>query len=448
MTRKRIKPEADNPMALSINVPVIYRSLLDDEVYACITSMLADAEYMDGDEIDAAAEVYPECVSKMFAAAEELGIAGDIWHIWLAKLIAEDENAFSLAQERREPLSGTAAELAKLDMATIYACIHADLYGLGEKLGYENIASAAKNFVPTPAGPVSFTRDAGKVIGGLASAMEKAETPQELFGVVADFYHNHGAGKYGLYPGFRWDEHEREIVPALPLEDISLDDLIGYESQKETVIENTEAFLEGRPANNVLLYGEGGTGKSSTIKAILNKYAPRGLRMIEVYKHQIVDLATILDEIKRRNYRFILFMDDLSFEEFEVEYKFLKAFIEGGLERRPENVLIYATSNRRHLMKETWHDREDKYDDDVHQSETMQEKLSLVDRFGLLIRYISPEQREYLNIVTTLAAEYGINIPADELEHGAIRWELKHGGFSGRSARQYVEYLAGHKKNA
>nr|MCR5335961.1 ATP-binding protein [Synergistes sp.] len=156
------------------------------------------------------------------------------------------------------------------------------------------------------------------------------------------------------------------------------------------------------------------------------------------------DLETILDAVKRRNYKFVLFMDDLSFEPSEVEYKFLKAFIEGGLEKRPDNVLIYATSNRRHIIKETWGDRADK-DDDMHESETMQEKMSLVDRFGILVRYMSPEQKEYLHIARTLAEEYGVEADSEEFELGAIRWELKHGGFSGRSAKQYVEYLAGQK---
>ena len=164
--------------------------------------------------------------------------------------------------------------------------------------------------------------------------------------------------------------------------------------------------------------------------------------MIELYKHQMADFEAVLDAVKWRNYKFVIFMDDLSFEQFEVEYKFLKAFIEGGLEKRPDNVLIYATSNRRHLMKETWSDRDDK-SDDMHESETMQEKMSLVDRFGLMIRYFSPEQEQYLDIARRLAAQYGIDAQSEEFEKGAIRWELKHGGFSGRSARQYVEHLAG-----
>lgn len=330
--------------------------------------------------------------------------------------------------------------LAMQDFETLYEYMSFDLVEAERKLGVDILQRIGCYEPMAAASP--FGRAAGGPVGELAAAFEAARSGRDVYEAVISFYKKHGVGKFALYGGFRWDGNAREIVPAVPLEDITFNGLVGYEEQKKALIGNTLAFLEGRPANNVLLYGEGGTGKSSSIKALLNEYASSGLRMIEVYKHQISDLETVLDVIKRRNYRFIIFMDDLSFEQFEVEYKFLKAFIEGGLEKRPDNVLIYATSNRRHLMKETWGDRADK-SDDMHESETMQEKMSLVDRFGLLIRYISPEQREYLEIVRALASEYGVEIDAEELERGAIRWELKHGGFSGRSARQYIEHLAG-----
>lgn len=420
-----------------------YRGFERDEVFACVTGLVKSAGQIDDSSLAESAAWYCDCVAKMTAAAERAGIAGNIWQTWLAMLVAENENPFSLAHERRGPLGGTMCELAARDVETLFDYMHCDLEGLEAELGVDLIGRL-DGFVPLPAGPVSFERIAGAVIGELATAMAWAKSPAQLYETITAFYRAHGVGKFALHGGFRWEAHSREIVPAIPLEEIRLSDLVGYEEQKKTVVDNTVAFLEGRPANNVLLYGEGGTGKSSTIKALLNEYAPRGLRMIEVYKHQIKDLETILEEVKRRNYKFILFMDDLSFEQFEVEYKFLKAFIEGGIEKRPDNVLIYATSNRRHLMKETWGDRLDK-DDDMHESETMQEKMSLVDRFGLLIRYFSPEQKEYLHIVRSLAAEYGVSLPDEELERGAIRWELRHGGFSGRSARQYVEFLAGQK---
>lgn len=422
-----------------------YRDFERDEVFACITGLAKSTGQIEPSSLAESASWYCDCVSKMAAAAERAGIAGNIWHTWLAMLLAENENAFSLAQERRAPLEGTMRALAVQDFETLHEYMLIDFHALEEELGV-NVMERVGELTPFPAGPVSFGRIPGAVIGGLADKISAARSSQEFYEAVTGFYREHGVGQFALYSGFRWDGDARAVVPAVPLEDITLADIIGYEEQKKLICDNTEAFVEGRPANNVLLYGEGGTGKSSTIKALLNKYAPRGLRMIEIYKHQIADLEALLSAIKERNYKFILFMDDLSFEQFEVEYKFLKAFIEGGLEKRPDNVLIYATSNRRHLMKETWADRADK-DDDMHESETQQERMSLVDRFGLMIRYISPEQEEYFNIVRRLASEYGVTRSAADLENGAVRWAMRHGGFSGRSARQYIEHAAGLEKS-
>ena len=233
------------------------------------------------------------------------------------------------------------------------------------------------------------------------------------------------------------------LIPITPTSDVVLDDLIGYELQKEKLIANTEAFVNGRAANNVLLYGDAGTGKSTSIKAILNQYYDRGLRMIEVYKHEFRYLQRILAEVKNRNYRFIIYMDDLSFEEFEIEYKYLKAVIEGGLETKPENVLIYATSNRRHLIRETWSDRADR-DDELHRSDTMQEKLSLVARFGISIGYMKPSHKEYLHIVQELAKrDPQITLSEQELALKANQWELRSGGATGRTAPQFINFLAG-----
>ena len=216
-------------------------------------------------------------------------------------------------------------------------------------------------------------------------------------------------------------------------------------SRKKKLVDNTKAFVEGRRANNVLLFGDSGTGKSTSIKAIINEYYDEGLRMIEIYKHQFKDLSTVISLIKNRNYRFIIYMDDLSFEEFEIEYKFLKAVIEGGVETKPDNVLIYATSNRRHLIKETWADRSDvKVDNGMHQSDTMQEKLSLVNRFGVTINFSKPSQKEYFNIVTELARKHPeITLSDEQLCAEANKWELSHGGISGRTAQQFINYLLG-----
>ncbi|MBQ8345346.1 MAG: ATP-binding protein, partial [Clostridia bacterium] len=204
-------------------------------------------------------------------------------------------------------------------------------------------------------------------------------------------------------------------------------------------------FVEGRGANNVLLYGDSGTGKSTSIKAIVNRYYDHGLRMIEIYKHQFCHLSRVISQIKNRNYRFIIYMDDLSFEEQEIEYKYLKAIIEGGMETKPDNILIYATSNRRHLIKETWKDRSDSQTDgDIHRCETVEEKLSLVNRFGLSIGYLKPSRTEFDTIVLTLAARHPqITLSEEEILLEAHRWELRNGGISGRTAQQFVNHLCG-----
>lgn len=191
-----------------------------------------------------------------------------------------------------------------------------------------------------------------------------------------------------------------------------------------------------------MLYGDSGTGKSTSIKAIVNQFYEQGLRMIEIYKHQFKSLSDIISAIKNRNYKFIIYMDDLSFEEHEIEYKFLKAVIEGGVETKPENILIYATSNRRHLIKETWADRNDQTNEqDIHHSDTVEEKLSLVNRFGITINYSKPMQKEYVKIVTELAKRSGVKMPEDKLILEAKRWEMRHGGLSGRTAQQFINYV-------
>src|SRR5699024_3164631 len=250
--------------------------------------------------------------------------------------------------------------------------------------------------------------------------------------------------KLGLHKAFRV-VHAQEgarIVPITNIAHVQLSDLVGYEIAKQKLIDNTEAFVQGRKANNCLLFGDAGTGKSSSIKGILNQYYDQGLRIIEVYKHQFQDLNEVISQIKNRNYKFIIYMDDLSFEEFEIVYKYLKAVIEGGLEKKPENVLIYATSNRRHLIRETFKDKADR-DEELHTNDTVQEKLSLVARFGVTIYFGSPEKKEFQEIVKVLAKRGGIDRPEEKLLLEANKWELSHGGLSGRTAQQFIDYLMG-----
>ena len=249
---------------------------------------------------------------------------------------------------------------------------------------------------------------------------------------------HYGVGKYGLNKAFRY--RDDKIVSIDHIDDHTLEQLIGYERQKKKLIANTEAFINGKKANNVLLYGDNGTGKSSSVKALLNRYYKQGLRMVEVYKHQFIQLPQIIGELQNRHYKFIIFMDDLSFEEFETEYKYLKAVIEGGLEKKPDNILIYATSNRRHLIKETWEDREGS---EININDAKQEKLSLVARFGVQILYTHPNKTEYLEIVDGLAKEHGLNVDEKELHRLAMEWELRNGGYSGRTAKQFINMMLG-----
>ena len=291
-----------------------------------------------------------------------------------------------------------------------------------------------------------YNKNVSEKVRALSKNLAATATAKEFFRVMSDFYKDYGVGKFGLHRAFKIvsDGQTAEIVPITRTEPVVLDDIVGYDIQKKKLRDNTEAFIRGRKANNALLYGDSGTGKSTSIKAILNEYYKDGLRMIEVYKHQFKDISNVIAQIKNRNYKYILYMDDLSFEEFEIEYKYLKAIIEGGLETKPENVVIYATSNRRHLIKETWKDRNDvEQSEGMHRSDTMEEKLSLVNRFGVTISFSKPSQKEFFAIVIGLARRAGITMSDEELKAEANKWELAHGGLSGRTAAQFINYLLG-----
>ncbi|MCI8275312.1 MAG: ATP-binding protein [Lachnospiraceae bacterium] len=376
-----------------------------------------------------------------FSAAH--GFKGNLWHSFLAYVLAMNENAFSTACEIRGTVEGTVNALALHDFAVFREWFEYDLDDLDDCLG-TRVFCFLKDYESTGTHSKVFNRRIRDDIQALSEALSGAETDGRWHEILTDFYRRFGVGKFGLHKAFRVERQKggAKIVPIKNIEHVCLDDLVGYESQKRKLIENTEAFVEGREANNCLLFGDSGTGKSSSIKAVLHQYYDKGLRMIEIYKHQFRDLSDVIAQIKNRNYRFIIYMDDLSFEEFEVDYKYLKAIIEGGLEVRPENVLIYATSNRRHLIRENFSDKEE-VREDMHRSDTVQEKLSLSSRFGVTIYFGRPEPKEFKEIVTTLARRAGIDMPEEELLLLANKWELSHGGISGRTAVQFITYLKG-----
>ena len=385
-----------------------------------------------------------ECVNGILELSEQHGLEGNLWHTYLTFLLVNDENAYSTACEIRGTIEGSINEVALHDFAIMKELFDYDVQELGRNLG----ATAHEilfDYKGTKQEGHVYNRRIRDRICTLAVHLAETKTPRDFKEVMTQFYKEFGVGKFGLHKAFRVEHTEEgaKIVPITKIAHVRLDDLVGYEIPKKKLIENTEAFVRGRKANNCLLFGDAGTGKSTSIKAILNQYYEEGLRMIEVYKHQFQDLNDIIAQVKNRNYKFIIYMDDLSFEEFEIEYKYLKAVIEGGLERKPENVLIYATSNRRHLVREQWSDKNDRRDDDLHTSDTVQEKLSLVARFGVSIFFVGPDKKEFQKIVLELTKRNQIQMEKSELLLQANQWEMTHGGRSGRTAQQFIDYLLG-----
>ena len=384
-----------------------------------------------------------ECVNGILELSEQHGLEGNLWHTYLTFLLVNDENAYSTACEIRGMIEGSINEVALHDFVIMKELFDYDVQELGRNLG----ATAHEllfDYKGTKQEGHVYNRRIRDRICTLAVHLAETKTPRDFKEVMTQFYKEFGVGKFGLHKAFRVEHTEEgaKIVPITKIAHVRLDDLVGYEIPKKKLIENTEAFVRGRKANNCLLFGDAGTGKSTSIKAILNQYYEEGLRMIEVYKHQFQDLNDIIAQVKNRNYKFIIYMDDLSFEDFEIEYKYLKAVIEGGLEKKPANVLIYATSNRRHLVREKFSDKRE-LDDDLHNNDTVQEKLSLVSRFGVTIYFGAPDKSQFQDIVKALAARYGLTMPEEELLAEANKWELFHGGLSGRTAQQFIDYLSG-----
>ena len=382
---------------------------------------------------------------RLVSFATEFGLSGNVWQQWLTYTLMMHENAFTRACERREILpDSTLMKLAKLDLGTFMELFGADDSDFDDD---EKVLSMMLSYKAPYDG--ECITGAGRRIEELSSRLASTEDIGEFARILTEYYSKYGSGIYGLYKAFRVDPDaaaagELTLVPVADAADVTFDDLVGYETQKKTLKDNTEAFVSGLFANNVLLYGDSGTGKSTSIHALMHEYSDRGLRLIEVSKPDRARLPQILSEIKKRNYRFILFLDDLSFEEDESDYKELKAMLEGALETRSDKVLIYATSNRRHLIRETWGDRSDmEYNEDIHRSDTMEEKLSLASRFGVTIYYPKPGPKDYLDIVRVLAARQGIELSGQELEDAARKWELRHGGMSGRTASQLITWLGG-----
>ena len=426
---------------------LIYGDMPQDSILMELSSICMDLRSNSQSKDVLTTRVFKQ-VKRLLEVATDYGFDKNLWHNYLTFLLITDENPFSITCEKVGANDGSVNYFAKSDFKAFKELFDYDFSWLERELGTDCFTRLS-DYKAIGKPELMYNKNVSEKVQALSGKLETARDEEEFFVYVTDFYKAYGVGMFGLNKAFRISSKEEApgrviFHPINNMDKVMLDDLVGYEIQKKKLVDNTRAFVEGRKANNVLLFGDSGTGKSTSIKAIVNEFYDCGLRMIEIYKHQFKDLSNVIAQIKNRNYRFIIYMDDLSFEEFEIEYKFLKAVIEGGVETKPENILIYATSNRRHLIKETWNDRDDvKIENGMHQSDTMEEKLSLVNRFGVTINYSKPSQKEYFNIVIELARRAGLLMSDEELRAQANKWELSHGGISGRTAQQFVNYLLG-----
>ena len=422
---------------------ILYRNLGEDSILKQLADVYKRFDSCHYRQDELLTDIFRQ-VKAILDLGTTYGFDRNLWQDYLTYVLITNENSFSLTSEKVGKNEGTVNHFAENDFRVFMHLFHFDFRPLEEALGIDCFSTII-NYRAIPKQERMYNRNVSQKVRSLSDRLAAAEDVETFFNEVVGFYREYGVGMFGLNKAFRFTSEGGRLnfIPIKNLEMVVLDDLVGYEIQKKKLIDNTEAFVRGLPCNNCLLYGDAGTGKSTSIKAILNQYYDRGLRMIEIYKHQYRDLSSVISHIKNRNYRFIIYMDDLSFEEFETEYKFLKAVIEGGMETKPDNILIYATSNRRHLIRELWTDRSDR-DNELHRSDTMTEKLSLAARFGVTINYTKPTQKEFFAIVKHLARKYPqISLTDEELFAEANKWELSHGGISGRTAQQFINYLAG-----
>lgn len=426
---------------------LIYGDMPKDSILMGFNEIFSSFRSGDYSKSRLKAQIFTQ-IKNLLVLATNYGFNKNLWHNYLSFILITNENPFSLTCEKVGASDGSVNYFAKNDFEAFKALFEFDFSEIETALEIDCF-SRISDYNAIPKKELMYNKNVSEKVIALTEKLEATNTVDEFFDAVTGFYNDYGVGMFGLNKAFRIagsDSYNVEFKAINNMDKVMLSDLIGYEKQKQMLVENTKAFVEGRKANNALLFGDSGTGKSTSIKAIVNEFYPDGLRMIEIYKHQFKDLSNVIAQIKNRNYKFIIYMDDLSFEEFEIEYKFLKAVIEGGVETKPDNILIYATSNRRHLIKENWKDKNDmEFSGGLHRSDTIEEKMSLVNRFGCMINYSKPTRDQYLNIVRELAKKENLSISDNELIAGAKQWEMYHGGISGRTAQQYINHLMGVK---
>lgn len=388
---------------------IVCRNLLDDEIFDSSTEKMKIA-------------------AKLIERAEYLGLSGNLYRSYLIYALAHEPNLISKTVEMHGGKIGAGLRDAfKHDVEILFRAFEG---------GGDFDLKILKNYRPTEKNKI-------EALAELESRLENLRDAEKIVETFIEHYKKFGYGDIAAYRAFRWDSENKNLVGIKHFEKIRLDDLVGYVHQKELLTKNTVAFIEHKPANNVLLVGARGTGKSSGVKALVNEYYARGLRLLQITKPQLKKLPEIMDALRNfSSKRFIIFLDDLSFEESESEYKYLKSSIEGGVESRPENVLIYATSNRRHLIRETWRDRAEGQDE-LYRDDSVNETISLSDRFGLIVHYYAPTQAEYLEIIRHMLKKKNIALDDETLRIEGLRWEMSHSGRNGRTAQQFVNYYLG-----
>ncbi len=408
------------------NIPTEFFNDLDNLIVFSSLNENPVIKYLKSD-LNSIFSTNGEVLNRLINYSESNNLAGDLWVNYLTHLILTDKNIFSLKCEK---------EMLSKEKSLYHAALH-DLRILKKLLEIDtsdlfNLNSREFDLIIKNYNPVNRSND--NIFKELTDLVGNSD--KDIISKINQYFYDNGAGLLNQFKAFTWDK-DNFLLPVKNPDPIDFEGLIGYEKQKKKLIDNTRAFIEGEKAYNVLLYGESGTGKSSSVKAALNEFASKGLRLIEINSNQIKELPSILENLNNRGLYFIIFMDDLSFEEFETEYKHLKAIMEGGIEAKPDNLLFYATSNRRHLVQEKWEDREG----ELHEKDMINERLSLTERFGLTILFNSPDQEEYLEIVKGLAKKEDIKLSEAELEERALNWQMWNNGKSGRTARQFIDSL-------
>lgn len=354
------------------------------------------------------------------------------WQDFLVTQLLLDDNPFSRQAQHTDivHLSPTLIAATKQDLQylqLLYQC------------SSDNLSQWVQAATNLAVAPVAWYDSAGETTP-IHTKLKQLDNWADAIADLAAYYQQYGTGLFAQYPALRWQSGQ--FIGINTPDPVQVNNLAGYEYQKEALLKNTEFLLAGYPALHVLLYGSRGSGKSSLVKGLLHKYRDRQLHIIEVAKSDLQDLPTILEQLRDAAAKFIIFVDDLSFEEDDDAFKALKVVLEGNLTARPQNVVVYATSNRRHLIREFFSDRpRPSNSDEVHAWDTLQEKLSFSDRFGLTLTFESADQPTYLNIVRHLAAQAKINISQEDLEHRALQWATRHNGRSGRTAKQFIDFL-------